>query len=140
MPNCPLNLPSTQIVARSCPLCSTWTVAHHSAWNSPGKDTGVGCLFLLQGTFLTPGIEPRSPSLQANSSSSEPPGKSQFQNFQLYKLNISHQQDFARKKNCISIKIVFIWFFGCFELRKNMRHEGLPLVSHQFLQLPQKKS
>ena len=29
----------------------------------PGRDTGVGCHFLLQGIF--PGIEPRSPALQA---------------------------------------------------------------------------
>jgi len=25
-------------------------------WNSPGKNTGVGCYFLLQGIFLTQGI------------------------------------------------------------------------------------
>jgi len=34
-------------------------------WNSPGTNTGVGCHFLLQGIFLTQGIKPRSPSLQA---------------------------------------------------------------------------
>ena len=33
-------------------------------WNSPGKNTGVGCHALLQGIFLNPGIEPRSPALQ----------------------------------------------------------------------------
>ena len=27
-------------------------------WDFPGKNTGVGCLFLLQGIFLTPEIEP----------------------------------------------------------------------------------
>ena len=27
-------------------------------WDSPGKNTGVGCQALLQGIFLTPGIEP----------------------------------------------------------------------------------
>ena len=30
-----------------------WTVAHLCPWDSPGKNTGVGCHFLLQGTFLT---------------------------------------------------------------------------------------
>ena len=25
-------------------------------WNSPGENTGVGCYFLLQGTFLTQGL------------------------------------------------------------------------------------
>ena len=27
-------------------------------WDSPGKDTGVGCLFLLQGIFPTQGSDP----------------------------------------------------------------------------------
>ena len=35
-------------------------------WNSPGKNTGVGSHFLLQGIFLTPRIEPGSPALQAD--------------------------------------------------------------------------
>ena len=36
-------------VARQAPLCP---------WNSPGKDPGVGCHFLLQGIFLTQGSNP----------------------------------------------------------------------------------
>ena len=28
-------------------------------WNSLGKNTGVGCHFLLQGIFLTHGLNPR---------------------------------------------------------------------------------
>ena len=27
-------------------------------WDSPGKNTGVGCHFLLQGIFLTQGLDP----------------------------------------------------------------------------------
>ena len=42
--------------------------------DSLGKNTGVGCQFLLQGIFLQ-GNEPESPALQADSSSSESPGK-----------------------------------------------------------------
>ena len=38
-----------------------------SPWNSPGQNTGVGSLSLLQGIFLTQGIEPRSPALQVDS-------------------------------------------------------------------------
>ena len=40
------------LVAQSClTLCNPWTVAHQPAcpWNSPGKNNGVGCHFLLQG-------------------------------------------------------------------------------------------
>ena len=43
--------------------------------DSPGKNTGVDCHALLQGIFPSPGIKPRSPALQADSSPSEPPGK-----------------------------------------------------------------
>ena len=35
-----------------------WTVAHQAPWNSPGKNTGVGCHALLQGIFLTQGSNP----------------------------------------------------------------------------------
>ena len=45
----------------------------------PGQNTGVGCLSLLQGIFptqgLNPGLEPRSPTLQADSLPAEPQGK-----------------------------------------------------------------
>ena len=38
-----------------------WTVAHQVplSWNSPGKNTGAGCHALLQGIFLTQGLNPR---------------------------------------------------------------------------------
>ena len=43
----------------------------------PGKpeNTGVGTLSLLQGIFLTPGIELGSPASQADSLPAELPGK-----------------------------------------------------------------
>ena len=43
-------------------------------WNSPGKSTGVGCHFHLQGDVPNPETEPGSPALQADSPPSEPPG------------------------------------------------------------------
>ena len=43
--------------------------------NSPGQNTGVGSLSLLQGIFWKPGIEPRSPALQADSLPAEPQRK-----------------------------------------------------------------
>ena len=39
------------------------------------QDPGVGCRSLLQGDLPNPGIEPRSPALQADSLLSEPTGK-----------------------------------------------------------------
>ena len=47
----------------------------YSPWNSPGQNTGVGSRSLLQGNLLNPGIEPTSPTLQADSLPAEPPGK-----------------------------------------------------------------
>ena len=43
--------------------------------DSPGRNTGVGCHALLQRIYPNPGIEPRTPALQADSLPSEPPGK-----------------------------------------------------------------
>ena len=46
----------------------------YSPWNSPGQNTGVGSLSLLQGIFPTQGSNP-SPALQADSLSAESQGK-----------------------------------------------------------------
>ena len=43
--------------------------------NSPGQNTEVGSLSLLQGNLPYPGIEPRSPTLQVDSLPAEPPGR-----------------------------------------------------------------
>ena len=47
----------------------------YSAWNSLGQNTGVGSLSFLQGNLPNPGIEPRSPTLWADSLPAEPPEK-----------------------------------------------------------------
>ena len=47
--------------AQSClTLCDPWTVATGllCPWESAGKNTGVGCHFLLQGIFPTQGLNP----------------------------------------------------------------------------------
>ena len=44
-------------------------------WDSPGKSTGVGCHFLLQGIFPTQGMNLGPPALRADALSFEPPGK-----------------------------------------------------------------
>ena len=44
------------LVTKSCPtLVTPWTIARQAplSMDSPGKNTGVGCHFLLQGIFLT---------------------------------------------------------------------------------------
>ena len=49
----------------------------YSSWNSPGQNTGVGSLSLLQGNLPDPGIKPGSPALQVDSLPAESAGKSQ---------------------------------------------------------------
>ena len=47
-------------------------------WNFPGKNTEVACHFLLQGIFLTPGLNPHLlhlPALAGEFSTSEPSGR-----------------------------------------------------------------
>ena len=49
------------LVTKSCSiLVSLWTVVHQALcpWDFPGKNTGVGSHFLLQGIFLTQGSNP----------------------------------------------------------------------------------
>ena len=62
-------------------LCRGLTVAEglchpmDCPWNPPSQNTGVGMPFPSLGDLPNPGIEPRCPSLQANSLPAEPPGK-----------------------------------------------------------------
>ena len=46
-------------VAQSCPLCDP--MCYISTWNSPGQNTGVGGLSLIQGIFPTQGLNPGLP-------------------------------------------------------------------------------
>ena len=67
------------VVAQSSPTlgnpmdCSLPGSSIHGT--SPGKNTEMDCHALLQGNLPNPGIEPRSPALQADSLPSEPPRK-----------------------------------------------------------------
>ena len=47
----------------------------YSPWNSPGKNTGVGSLSLLQGIFQTQGLNPGLPHCRPDSLPAEPQGK-----------------------------------------------------------------
>ena len=71
------------IVDQSClALCNPMDCSPQGSFcpqDSPGKNTGVGSYSLLQGIFSTQGLrrigKPRSPTVQADSLQSEPPGK-----------------------------------------------------------------
>ena len=63
--------------SESCSIMSNSMRPHGlcSPWNSPGQNTGVSSLSLLQGIFPTQGSKPKSPALQVDSLPAEPPGK-----------------------------------------------------------------
>ena len=71
-------LESPCVVDQSCwTLCDPMDCSPPGSfrpWDSPRKNTGVGCNSLLQGGLPNPGIEPGSPALQADSLPSEPQG------------------------------------------------------------------
>ena len=48
----------TQSCPILCDLLGCYPARRLCLWNFPGKYTGVGCLFLLQGIFLTQGLNP----------------------------------------------------------------------------------
>ena len=54
---------------------SLWPHELYSPWNSLGQNTGVGSLSLLLGDLPNPGIELRSPALQADSLPAQSQGK-----------------------------------------------------------------
>ena len=67
--SCPFLLPSVLSISSACVLShsvvssSLWPHRLQPArllclWNFPGKNTGVGCHFLLQGIFPTQGLNP----------------------------------------------------------------------------------
>ena len=60
-------------VAQLYLFVTPWTI--YSPWNSPAQNTGVGKPFPSPGDLPNAGIKPRSPTLQADSLPSEPPGK-----------------------------------------------------------------
>ena len=65
-------------VAQSCPtLCDPWTVAHQAppSMGFSRQEYWSGVPFPSPGDLPDPGIEPRSPTLQADALTSAPPGK-----------------------------------------------------------------
>ena len=65
-------------VSQSCrTLCSPWTVAHHTppSMGFSRQEHWSGLSFPSLGDLPDPGIEPGSPTLQADALLSEPPGK-----------------------------------------------------------------
>ena len=83
-------------------FCPTLCDPMDCPWNSPGQNTGVGSLSLLQGIF--PGIEPRSPAFQADSFPAEPPGKPSEAIYYIY-INTCVSQTICFLFNSLSVSL-----------------------------------
>ena len=49
---------SHSVMSDSLRPCGLYPIRVLGPWNSPGKNTGVGCHFILQGIFPTQGLNP----------------------------------------------------------------------------------
>ena len=71
----PLKKRSLSVVSDSLRPHGLWPTKLLHPWDFPGKSTGTGCHFLLQGIFLTQGLNPGLPHCRHTRLPSEPPGK-----------------------------------------------------------------
>ena len=58
-----------------------WPAGLLCPWDSPGKNTVMGCHFLLHRIFPDPGVKLVSPELQVDSLLTEPPGEPAFKSY-----------------------------------------------------------
>ena len=110
-----------------------WTTRYLCPWNSPGKNTGVGChsllqIFPIQGS--NPGIEPRSPTLWADSLPSKPPRKSLFflveaNSTPMVWIRKQHSRKEARVSGCS-----FVLCDGCSHFFWGLSCEVIVIQSH----------
>ena len=83
---CTLLLPNKQLCMHNQLLQACLTLGLYELqpisllcpWDFPGNSIGVDCHALFQGIFLTLGLNPQSPALQADSLPTEPPRETQY--------------------------------------------------------------
>ena len=67
-----------------------WPARLFCPWDFPGKNTGVGCHFLLQGTFPTQGLNPCLLQMAGRFFTAEPPGKPTMEYYSTLKRSEAH--------------------------------------------------
>ena len=89
-------------VAQSCLTGIPWAVTHQAPcpWDSPGKNTGVGCHFLLQGIFLTQVSIPSFHHWQADSLHAESSWEPKLWDTRSQTINAREASCFIPKKKC----------------------------------------
>ena len=74
-PGCVCSVLSCSVVSDSVRPYGWWPTRLLCPWDSPGRNTGVGCHFLLQGVFLTQGLNQHLLHLLHWQEGSLPPGR-----------------------------------------------------------------
>ena len=97
---------------------SLWPHGLYSPWNSPGQNTGVGNLSLLQGDLPNPRIKLRSPTVQADSLPSESQGK--LRNTGVHGLSLLQQIFPTQESNQISC-IAGRFFTNLYRITEKLR-------------------
>ena len=85
-----------------------WPARFLCPWNSPGKITGVGCHFLLQGIFLTQGSNPGLPHFRQILYCLSHPGSTSTVGLPFTK---------HHKLNGLNNRNLFSYHFGCWKSR-----------------------
>ena len=99
------------LVFKSClTLVNPWNIARQPRWNSPGKNTRMGCHFLLQGIFQTQGSNPGLLHWQA-SFTTEPRGTwlDKTQKRKYLQLGLIQSWDFNTQNRQGSIHTLFMY-------------------------------
>ena len=98
---------------------SLWPHGRYSPWNSPGQNTRVGSLSLLQGIFPTQRANPGT--LQADSLPAEPKGKAKnpgMGRYYDYHLPVNKREDWEENSSCYyKTQLFFYDYWKHFMLR-----------------------
>ena len=101
---CACECSAASVLSDSLWPCGLYSVSLLSPWNSPGRNTGVGCLSLLQGIFPTQGSE--SLALQADFLPTEPPGMSRFEKAGYHVIAATGHSEKGKAVGMIQISVV----------------------------------
>ena len=110
-------------------LCNPWTEPARllSPWDFPGKNTGVGCRFLLQGIIQTRGLNPRVLHWQAGSLPLMPPGKPSMRRYTNWTDTLTDKsRDLSRVTEILSLE-------SGFEPRQHLTWYLLSITTPYFL-------
>ena len=119
--------------AHSCLTLCNQLIRLLCPWDSPGKNTGVGCSFLLQEIFPTQGWNLHLLHWQVNTFTTEPPGKPRFTAWLLWNTTCE-TQTLNGIQSITSDPILYAFFFKFeFYLKENRNSILVGGLSYSYL-------